>query len=106
LEGLSSLPIGRIDRLNRNKRDHRLVVARESGRAKVPIPISQKRWFFRVSAIQRVSRTELGLLSVQPPLDTADIVSFRVCHPQPIGRRFGILISEMSFSHSLQSGSR
>ena len=58
LEGLSSLPIGRIDRLNRNKRDHRLVVARESGRAKVPIPISQKRSFVLVSAIRRVSRTE------------------------------------------------
>jgi hypothetical protein len=48
----------------------------------------------------------LGLISVQPPLDTADIVSLRVCHPQPIRRRSGILISEMSFSHSLQSGSR
>jgi hypothetical protein len=54
-----------------------------------------------VSAIRRVSPTELGLMSVQLPLDTADIVSFRVCHPQPIRRRSGILIPGMSFSHSL-----
>jgi hypothetical protein len=37
------------------------------------------RSFFLLSAIRRVSRTELGLMSVQPPLDTADIVSLRVC---------------------------
>ena len=64
------------------------------------------RSFVLVSAIQRVSRTDLGLMSVQLPLETAAIVSLRVCHPQPIRRRSDILISEMSFSHSLQSGSR
>jgi hypothetical protein len=46
------------------------------------------------------------VVSVQPPLDTADIVSLRVCHPQPIRRRSAILISAMSFSHNLQCGSR
>ena len=45
-------------------------------------------------------------MSGQPPLDIADIVSLRVCHPQSIRRRSDILISEMNFSHSLQSGSR
>jgi hypothetical protein len=67
----------------RSKRSPRAVVAKSD-------TVSLVRSFVFVSAIRRVSRTESGLMSVQPPLNTADIVSFRVCHPQPNRRRSGI----------------